>query len=565
MTLLILCSDLIRSRLGKSKILLISRHMDGFRNIPNIDLRDLRDGTRSDVKKFISFRLEELKVDCITTEKIKENLVEKAQGTFLWVGFAIDELKTKSTSAAIFEALNHIPAHLRGIYDRILQGIAREDRTICANILRWVAFAVRPLTVDELVAAVKTDRALRMSTEGNIHNQISQCCQLLNIRDGKVTFVHQSARDHLLLATDDTKNDLLEFKLHEKNDNATIAIGCLTYMESHLRHSSDGTIDHDPIAVTAGHVLLEYVLENWTGHACCAHRQFNTITETFPAFFQPGSTLFKAWVTWKCEQSTAWEEVSTLVPADSGTLAMRLKVAVCSCSAEWTQKILSKPRSRPQNIRNLLQWQTCKVAMDIALYSGFKEVAQAILDSGAIPNCEEFLDGLIELENATALKCFAELNPRLRSRKYDWTVPSPENLERTSFAAEALHVKIKRHIRKKKSMQGLQSYALLQKAVHGRHVEFTKLLLAAGVPVAEVYDPYSRTTEAGYQNVLATAIRSSNPDLPLLLILLENTTKRTENKSNRSPIYEPLCVAATFWQYASFGHVLLARNEFVGK
>jgi len=79
----------------------------------------------------------------------------------------MDELSQKNT-VTIFETLKDILPGLPATYDRIFRSITPKDRSACANILRWVTFAIRSLSLKELATAMGMEPTLEASVEDRI-------------------------------------------------------------------------------------------------------------------------------------------------------------------------------------------------------------------------------------------------------------------------------------------------------------------------------------------------------------------------------------------------------------
>ena len=110
-----------------------------------------------DLSKFI-----DVKVDELSTKKryqpkqkdmIKHALTEKADGTFLCISLVVQDLAKTRIFSLVSKKLQELPSDLNKVYDRILSQIDVDCEEIAKLILRWVAVARRPLTVDELAMA----------------------------------------------------------------------------------------------------------------------------------------------------------------------------------------------------------------------------------------------------------------------------------------------------------------------------------------------------------------------------------------------------------------------------
>jgi hypothetical protein len=167
--------------------------------------------------------------------------MERAQGTFLWVGFVVAELSKKRTYTGIEESLRDLPPGLDAIYSRmLLQAKCSWERessgqNVIREILCWVTMAVRPLMLQELTAAIAFSTVI--SDEQTIRDQITLCEPILKIQDLRVSLVHQSASDYLLREVSDTDPILEEFRIKALEAHAELARTCMDYIEqSDLRY-----------------------------------------------------------------------------------------------------------------------------------------------------------------------------------------------------------------------------------------------------------------------------------------------------------------------------------------
>lgn len=76
---------------------------------------------------------------------------------FLWVSCQMDQLSRLSTTNGVHAALNTLPLGLYGTYKRILDDISPENEILARRVLQWLAHAVAPLSLGELVEAIAID------------------------------------------------------------------------------------------------------------------------------------------------------------------------------------------------------------------------------------------------------------------------------------------------------------------------------------------------------------------------------------------------------------------------
>lgn len=82
--------------------MIISRDMPGLQKCPRIKLDpDLNSQVANDIERYITARVHKMSsVDGVNTElssHVQSTLLERAKGTFLWVGFAMFEMLQKRT------------------------------------------------------------------------------------------------------------------------------------------------------------------------------------------------------------------------------------------------------------------------------------------------------------------------------------------------------------------------------------------------------------------------------------------------------------------------------------
>jgi hypothetical protein len=197
----------------------------------------------SDLRRFITFKVNELSAERSYSDGLRASvesaLLERAKGTFLWVGFVIQELRKKKC-AEVEDSLNRLPIGLEGIYERMLLQIREERRDITASILRWVVMAVRPLTLTELSAATGIRPVANLSIDRVMRDHVEFCGYLLTVTGNDVGLVHQSAKDYLIRKDPDPNPQLEFFRVKEGETNAEIARTCFTYL--HGGALADGSV-----------------------------------------------------------------------------------------------------------------------------------------------------------------------------------------------------------------------------------------------------------------------------------------------------------------------------------
>ena len=202
------------------KMILLSRNYPVFlpevlSTFPCITL-DLDAGAEinHDIHRFIEDKINELsklrRYPNRLSAHVKDVFRKRAQGTFLWIGIAAQELG-EYPATEVKEALIYFPSGLEPLFSQMLLRIKPKRRQTVAQILRWVVLAARPLTVLELSIAVKQPdhdhdhaRTAPFSREEIMKNQILSCGFLLSITNDTVNLIHKSVKDYLLRKVSDS-------------------------------------------------------------------------------------------------------------------------------------------------------------------------------------------------------------------------------------------------------------------------------------------------------------------------------------------------------------------------
>jgi len=175
--------------------------------------------------------------------EVRQALIDGANGMFLWVSLVLEDLKksTNTTPRGIRKALETLPPDLPGVYISILRNIRNEDQIAAQTILRWVVWAIRPLTLQELTIAIaiRQEHTSMSSIKDDMHTDLRQVLRLLfgpllRIEaDNSVHLIHQSAKEFLsnMSAECNLPGRLLPaICLSSVESNLHIAVSCLTYL-----------------------------------------------------------------------------------------------------------------------------------------------------------------------------------------------------------------------------------------------------------------------------------------------------------------------------------------------
>ncbi|KAI5778473.1 hypothetical protein EDC01DRAFT_674436 [Geopyxis carbonaria] len=121
--------------------------------------------TRQDIDSVVKERLsrlnKRLKMSAEKEESLRNRLVERSEGMFLWAVLAIQEMENSRglCPETLESILESFPKTLRKLYDHILEDLTmrhpkHSEIVLLSKIFGWVTGAARPMTLDELEIAI---------------------------------------------------------------------------------------------------------------------------------------------------------------------------------------------------------------------------------------------------------------------------------------------------------------------------------------------------------------------------------------------------------------------------
>jgi ankyrin repeat protein len=295
----LLAGGMSSSTKGAFKLVIVSRDLHGLQGCPRVRLDpDNDENVVGDIELFVSARVAKLsRIDGFNDDVrgfVQTALLQRAEGTFLWVGFAMHELSQKQTCSQVLKVLENLPNGLPAIYSRMLLQIPTEERKTCASILHWVILALRPLKLQELAVAVGVQPSHPLiSLEQEMSDKIALCRPLLKVQESKVGLVHQSARDYLLRKEEDSDVVLEAFRIKQDSTHYELARACLDCVaQSSLQR---GRLNLDDQSRSQESPLLLYAALYWPEHATGCSGLAVKLLDFAQAFFQQENSLQINW------------------------------------------------------------------------------------------------------------------------------------------------------------------------------------------------------------------------------------------------------------------------------
>ena len=259
------------------RLLLVTRNMPDFRlrgQSTQLSLdTDANGDVEYDIRKVVDAKLTAVPDWDVFNEDYKEQvrseILLKANGSFVPISIIMNALVERPYSG-ILETVQSLPQGLEALYGSTLLGIqdASQQRQEAPEVLRWVAMAFRPLSLQELADAVGG------LAESAIRATVQRCGALLKEHQDTVIFTHTSARDYLLRSATDHPTQAEQFdqaqadmidqlRIDPQEAHLEIALKCLQLIkESHLQHRILDS--HDDWEASP---LLKYAVIYWPHHA----------------------------------------------------------------------------------------------------------------------------------------------------------------------------------------------------------------------------------------------------------------------------------------------------------
>ena len=261
-------------------------------------------------------------------EKLKTQLAAEAarrsDGMFLWLDLLSHELDPGENAKRLRSIVSEMPAEINKTYERDLEKVINlkpdlKERAVA--ILRWILFALRPLTVRELAEAIAmtVDGAEETYPEDDLPDMWEEsfvdeqyvnsyirrsCGSLVELRSNNtdqtlalktVHFVHFSVKEYLLrsdaLPAGQSRLEAICFPDGSREHNRLARL-CLQYLCYDVFGEKEQIEDRRRIRV---YPFLAYAARSWYTHALHNHRMSEDIMHYAQKLFNPATSN---WILW---------------------------------------------------------------------------------------------------------------------------------------------------------------------------------------------------------------------------------------------------------------------------
>ncbi|KAK3347044.1 hypothetical protein B0T25DRAFT_553490 [Lasiosphaeria hispida] len=259
------------------KVLLLSRPSKDIANIAtshntsalydSISISDTMGDIRGYIRHIVS---ETIPKEELLQQDILEQLMSRAEGSFLWARLALDTLRDNwHTHGDIQRAMSTIPEDMESLYLSMAETIRGQDtrlQEIAGRILTWATCSFRPMKIAELQVALEPEFGVFVSLRDTI---MQICGNFVRLDGGNASLIHSTARQFLVTASKDGQPLVSHHSGHEY-----LARVCLIYLSDErwrrlLSQVPEAIALDQPnrmASVYENHPFLRYAMSHWAYH-----------------------------------------------------------------------------------------------------------------------------------------------------------------------------------------------------------------------------------------------------------------------------------------------------------
>ena len=256
------------------------------------DGNDKSDLIAKEINLVIDAKMPEIAADFSTEDcgRICERLKKMNNRTYLWLFLTIDIITrspAKYGKSSVIDSLPDLPLDVSDAYEKILQ--RSTDKDLARILLQLIVAATRPLSLEEANAALtlatqdpppKSYGEVKLWPLSNFQSIVQDICGLfVSVHDGKLSLIHQTAREFLLGTSDSHSKDPGKWQgcFDITEAHGTISKVCLDYLNfddlatmstREWWATSKALIRQgkDPVPVDKPLRLFDYAANNWPDH-----------------------------------------------------------------------------------------------------------------------------------------------------------------------------------------------------------------------------------------------------------------------------------------------------------
>ncbi|KAF7976159.1 hypothetical protein HWV62_7479 [Athelia sp. TMB] len=201
---------LLENKTGKTHVLFSSRpelDLKGADSAPGlVRVRLSAQTSNADIEKFLDQIITDTtKWDPPIRARVKEVLIARGEGMFRWVALQVADLTACCSRRALENQLRDMPRDLAGSYESRLVRALDANADHLKQFLIWLAFARRPLAVDELAEAITVDFAAPGAPAYDTdlryfsaEDMVEMCAGFITLYNGTAKLAHISVKEYLI-------------------------------------------------------------------------------------------------------------------------------------------------------------------------------------------------------------------------------------------------------------------------------------------------------------------------------------------------------------------------------
>ena len=341
---------------------------------------------KQDISTYVDSQLSDLPE--LAASSIPRFITDGASGVFMWARLIVEMVlrleRWGSGPAAIWKEIRRVPMELGDLYQELVNNM-QTQRSASLKLIKWVYFAIRPLSLDELRWAMVIDpesscRSLRdfqssehwVSDNNRMRRQLQTLsCGLVEVTSSSgiqtVQFIHQSVKDFFLAKG--------LFMLDE-NLSSTASLGMVHFQLSKccLRYLETEEFDQPQRYEEEEFPFLCYVLTSWIPHMKKCDYQGVAHDAMLELLSWPSNELVRRWI----RVSNTMEEDEWKLPETDNIVHVLSQNGVLGPLAVVLQREdLTSQEVNAKTYRGL-------TPLTLAIESGYEAIVKLLLGTGEV-------------------------------------------------------------------------------------------------------------------------------------------------------------------------------------
>jgi hypothetical protein len=286
----------------------------------------LENENSADIQTYVYQKLKANSIEERKAQILAPDILDRANGVFQWITLVlpqvIRECKRRRPIREIQNYIRKLPSELLELYATILAGIDDDERFESLNLMRWVCFALRPLSLGEIGHAMAIDPNTPCTTihecmdgESVATNEdmrirvidLSKGLAEIKVHDTQefVQFIHESVKDYLVQGGLQCLESIGVGTITGRS-NLSLAWACVRYitMDEVVARIGDANMNHISeydlmFQLDSTYSLMHYATVAWIQHAAQAGEEqllTDGLFQLFHQFCRPSEYKMDHWI-----------------------------------------------------------------------------------------------------------------------------------------------------------------------------------------------------------------------------------------------------------------------------